>query len=72
MLAKSLSSLLTEGEKQDAYLASNLLERVIINLQLKKENKTAQEKNHHSGYIENNKNKKSLFLKIFQQKSSQC
>ncbi|CAN5423384.1 hypothetical protein BH18THE2_BH18THE2_06820 [soil metagenome] len=32
MLAKSLSSLLTEGEKQDTYFASNLLEGVIINL----------------------------------------
>lgn len=74
---QKLSFLLTEGEKQDTYLAPNLLEGVIINLQLEKErkktkqNKTAQEKNHHSGYIEYN-NQKNLFLKIFQQESSQC
>jgi hypothetical protein len=60
---QKLSFLLTEGEKQDTYLAPNLLEGVIINLYLKKErkqNKTAQEKNHRSGYIENNNQEKSF------------
>jgi hypothetical protein len=46
MLAKSLSFLLTEGEKEDTYLAANLLQGVIINLYLKKEGKqnSAREK----------------------------
>jgi hypothetical protein len=58
---QKLSFLLTEGEKQDTYLAPNLLEGVIINLQQekerkkeRKEKKRKQEKNHHSGYIEYN------------------
>jgi len=62
MLAKSCL-LITEVKKQDTYLASNLLQGVIINLLLKKErkqNKRAQEKNHHSGYIKNSYQEKSF------------
>jgi hypothetical protein len=36
---QKFSFLLTEGEKQDTYLAPNLLEGVIINLQQEKERK---------------------------------
>jgi hypothetical protein len=60
---QKLSFLLTEEEKEDTYLASNLLQGVIINLLLKKErkqNKRAQEKNHHSGYIKNSYQEKSF------------
>ena len=63
MLVKSLSFLLTEEEKEDTYLAPNLLQGVIINLLLKKErkqNKRAQEKNHHCGYIKNSYQEKSF------------
>ena len=60
---QKLSFLLTEEEKEDKYLASNLLQGVIINLLLKKErkqNKRAQEKNHHCGYIKNSYQEKSF------------